>query len=81
MPKYNDQIELSVKDMELIEGALRESKRALSNQDLSAANSDVKSVEESEDLDETVRQIHDLLSRLHNQKIFYRPQSGAYVGG
>lgn len=31
---------------------------------------------------ETVtRRIHDLLGRLHNQKVFYRPKSAPYVGG
>ena len=28
-----------------------------------------------------VRDIHDLLGRLHNQKRFYRPKHGVYVGG
>ncbi|QFT81517.1 hypothetical protein FIU89_12910 [Roseovarius sp. THAF27] len=27
------------------------------------------------------RRIHDLLGRLHNQKVFYRPKSAPYVGG
>lgn len=27
------------------------------------------------------RQAHDLLGRLHNQKIFYRPRDGVYVSG
>ncbi len=25
--------------------------------------------------------VQDLLGRLHNQKVFYRPQKGVYVGG
>ena len=25
--------------------------------------------------------VQDLLGRLHNQKVFYRPRSGVYVGG
>ena len=25
--------------------------------------------------------VQDLLGRLHNQKVFYRPKSGVYVGG
>jgi hypothetical protein len=78
MPRYNDKFELSVEDMELIEEALRRSKRELTNGSLSAKISDMKSGEEAE---QSVRQIHDLLGRLHNQKVFYRPQSGAYVGG
>jgi hypothetical protein len=28
-----------------------------------------------------VRRIAELLGRLHNQKIFYRPARGVYVGG
>ncbi len=27
------------------------------------------------------RRIHDLLGRLHNQKVFFRPKSSPYVGG
>ncbi len=78
MPRYNDKFELSVEDMELIEEALRRSKRELTNVSVSVKKSDMKSGEEAE---QSVRQIHDLLGRLHNQKVFYRPQSGAYVGG
>ena len=25
--------------------------------------------------------VHELLGRLHNQKVFFRPRNGAYVGG
>ncbi len=28
-----------------------------------------------------MKQINDLLGRLHNQKNFFRPKSGAYIGG
>lgn len=31
------------------------------------------------DLDETA--VTELLGRLHNQKVFYRPDNGVYVGG
>lgn len=70
MPKYNKTFELSVEDLDLIEDALRASKNAAINDDLAsrAAN-------------DNVRQIHDLLGRLHNQKTFYRPTKGPYVGG
>ncbi len=81
MPKYNDNFELSVEDMEIIEDALRREKRALSNKALSTAKCEMASGEETEELDSSVRQIQDLLGRLHNQKVFYRPQTGAYVGG
>ena len=70
MPKYNKTFELSVEDLDLIEDALRASKNAAINDDLAsrAAN-------------DNVRQIHDLLGRLHNQKTFYRPAKGQYVSG
>lgn len=70
MPKYNKTFELSVEDLYLIEDALRASKNAAINDDLAekAAN-------------DNVRQIHDLLGRLHNQKTFYRPAKGPYVSG
>ena len=78
MPRYNDKIELSVEDMDLIEQALHRSKRELSNKSLSTAKAEMSSGEDAAD---PVRKIHDLLGRLHNQKVFYRPQSGAYVSG
>ncbi len=71
MPKYNRNFELSTDDLELIENALRANKFALSQTVL----------KEGEAADEDVRQIHDLLGRLHNQKTFYRPAKGAYIGG
>lgn len=30
---------------------------------------------------EEARRLSDLLGRLHNQKVFYRPTNGVYVGG
>ncbi|MFK7941004.1 MAG: hypothetical protein AB8B82_16610 [Roseovarius sp.] len=78
MPKYNDQIELSVEDMELIEDALRREKRALSIRALETTKSDMANGEE---VGSSMRQIHELLGRLHNQKVFYRPEKGAYVSG
>lgn len=70
MPKYNKTFELSVEDLDLIEDALRASKNAAINDDLAAQAAN-----------DNVRQIHELLGRLHNQKTFYRPADGTYVGG
>ncbi|MEO0357106.1 MAG: hypothetical protein AAF386_02210 [Pseudomonadota bacterium] len=67
MPSPNTQFELSVEDLDLIETALRDKKTEAS----------LKSAGEC---DET-RDLHELLGRLHNQKEFYRPKTGAYVGG
>lgn len=70
MPKFNTQFELSPADMDLIEDALRASKLAKTQADIKSRAQDAE-----------VRQIHELLGRLHNQKTFYRPSKGPYVGG
>jgi len=70
MPKYNTKFELSVSDLDLIEDALRRTKLAQTQADLKAGSSD-----------SDARQIHELLGKLHNQKTFYRPAKGTYVGG
>lgn len=74
MSKYNSRFELSVEDLDLIETALRQTKADLSGQPDNLA-------EAVSNPDETLRQIHELLGRLHNQKVFYRPRRGAYIGG
>jgi hypothetical protein len=72
MTKYNRNFELSVEDMELIEDALRRTKRELAEKSVEAAESET---------DDTVRDIHDLLGRIHNQKVFYRPRKRTYISG
>ena len=81
MARYNVNFELSVEDMELIEDALRRSKNELSGTRLDQASNDNRPCATAEDADQSVRRIHDLLGRLHNQKVFYRPKSAPYVGG
>ena len=68
MPQYNDMFELSIEDMELIEQALRQAMASYS-------------IEANETNEDTIRRMHDLLGKLYDQKIFYRPKSGVYVGG
>jgi len=70
----NTKFDLSVADLDLIETALRTRKQALAEdvQDIHAVNDDLKS---------TLHGIQDLLGRLHNQKEFFRPATGTYVGG
>ncbi|GAW34730.1 hypothetical protein RA2_01782 [Roseovarius sp. A-2] len=81
MAGYNSNFELSVADMELIEAALRQTKSDLSARAVPVAEQHDKTVDSIGDADETLRQVHDLLGRLHNQKVFYRPRRGAYIGG
>nr|WP_174822817.1 hypothetical protein [Ruegeria lacuscaerulensis] len=67
--------ELSVEDMDLIEQALR---LAIT---VNSASSVDETDESRQDRETSVRKMHDLLGRLHDQKIFYRPKSGTYIGG
>jgi hypothetical protein len=71
MPRPNRQFDLTVKDLELIESALRTAKRALNEARL----------QEGDKVEGTVKDIHELLGRLHNQKTFYRPSAKVYVSG
>ena len=70
-PNYN--FELSVKDISIIETALknkigRRSQRIIEGED-------------PEMLQREMKEINDLLGRIHNQKSWYRPQQGVYVSG
>ncbi|MEM8978857.1 MAG: hypothetical protein AAGD04_05195 [Pseudomonadota bacterium] len=67
MAGYNKNFELSVEDLALIEDALRKET--------------AKAPVENSDAKRRARDVHDLLGRLHNQKRFYRPRNGVYVGG
>jgi signal transduction protein with GAF and PtsI domain len=75
VPKPNELFELSVEDIELIEAALRHAHGALSLE-LHRKTEGVESEREP-----TQRKILDLLGRLHNQKIFYRPKNKIYFSG
>ena len=66
MAAPNRQIDLTVEDMELIEAALRARKAERTADNHRCGEA---------------RQIHELLGRLHNQKVFYRPKRQTYVGG
>ncbi|WP_170428957.1 hypothetical protein [Ruegeria arenilitoris] len=75
MPQYNDMIELSVEDMDLIETALRGSVATLSQAALQEGDAG------KAEREDTLRRIHDLLGKLHDQKVFYRPKDKVYLGG
>ena len=64
-----------------LETALRDTKRSLSSELMDQADDPMRPCEDTRDLDASVKQINDLLGRLHNQKVFFRPRTGAYVGG
>ena len=66
MARYNRSFDLDVDDLAVIEDALRRAATERSCADR---------------IDPNLRRIQDVLGKLHNQKTFYRPQSGTYVGG
>jgi len=69
MADFNRKFDLSIEDMDLIETALRTKM---------AVKQDVLPDPDYKDLSEKV---NGLLGRLHNQKNFFRPKSGTYIGG
>lgn len=86
MAGYNKNFELGIDDLERIETALRTQKKAQSLERLqvlsSAGEVDVKA--RAEQINDELAAIQDLLGRLHNQKIFYRPtgaKKAPYVSG
>ena len=81
MPGYNTSFELTVEDMELIEDALRSTKQSLNTAVIDQDSDPIRPDETTRELDASMKQISDLLGRLHNQKNFYRPKTGAYIGG
>lgn len=71
--KPNLQFELSIRDIEIIEHALRAKagRRGLA----------IAQGETSPQLRQEMNEIQEVLGRIHNQKNFYRPKSKTYVGG
>jgi len=81
--KPNIKFELSVFDIDMIEHALRDRQRKVSAYWLELAQIDNKSKEELEKsklANIELQEISDLLSRLHDQKTWYRPKEN-YIGG
>lgn len=77
MSKHNRNFELTIGDIDLIEAALHVTKRGLSMDQLNGTQEMLP----SDGIEDSLRNIDDLLGRLHNQKIFYRPAKGPYLGG
>ena len=77
MSKHNRNFELSINDIDLIEAALHVTKRDLLLERIDGTGSMMPASAKEDPL----RQIDDLLGRLHNQKIFYRLEKEPYLGG
>ena len=86
MGKYNRQFELGLQDLELIENALQQAKKDLSLKRLRLLAQEMDEESRKVELDDVQTELtetHELLGKLHNQKVFYRPGKSAkpYVGG
>ena len=81
MPRYNRQFDLSIADVDMIEEALRARGRELSRMRLALSEENPAHLESIRVIEQDLRENEALLGRLHDQKIFYRPQAAVYVGG
>lgn len=81
MPRYNRKFDLSIEDVELIEEALRARGRELCQTRRALSEENPAHMESIRVIERDQRNGEELLGRLHDQKIFYRPKSKIYVGG
>lgn len=81
MPSYNRKFDLSINDVDLIEEALRARGRELSTMRLALKDDNPAHLESIRVVEQDQRTTEELLGRLHDQKIFYRPKKSVYVGG
>jgi hypothetical protein len=81
---YNKNFELNTRDIELVEQGLNLKLSKLSVQRQTHIDSTI--VPEAElasvkEIDQKIQEIRDLLGKIHNQKIWYRPKDGIYISG
>lgn len=81
MPRYNKSFELSIHDLDLIEEALRARSRELSKLRLALSDENPALLEAIGVIESDQHDNAELLGRLHNQKVFYRPETETYVSG
>lgn len=81
MPRYNRSFELSIHDVDLIEESLRARGRELCKMRRALSDQNPADLQSITVVETDQRETEELLGRLHNQKIFYRPGSAPYVGG
>ena len=81
MPRYNKTFELSIRDVDLIEEALRARARELSRMRLALSDETPADLQSVSVIEGDQRENQELLGRLHNQKTFYRPGKKPFVSG
>lgn len=78
---YNRTFNLSISDIDLIEEALRARGRELCTMRRALSDENPAHLESIKVIEADQRVGEELLGRLHDQKIFYRPKSKVYVSG
>ncbi|MGC1506505.1 MAG: hypothetical protein WA782_20505 [Sulfitobacter sp.] len=81
MQDYNRTFQLTISDIDLIEEALRARGRELCKMRRALGDENLAGIEAIRVIEEDQRTGEELLGRLHDQKIFYRPKTSTYVGG
>lgn len=81
MPNYNRQFQLTIHDVDLIEEALRARGRELCRMRRALSDENLADIEAIRVVEEDQRAGEELLGRLHDQKVFYRPKNATYVSG
>ena len=80
MPKYNRTFDLTIRDVDLIEEALRARGRELSKLRLALSEENPAHLDSIRVIEADQRENEELLGRLHDQKIFYRPDAVYFSG-
>ncbi|WP_370401020.1 hypothetical protein [Sulfitobacter sp. JB4-11] len=81
MPSFNRRFDLSIADVDLIEEALRARGRELCRMRRALSDDTPADLESIRVVEQDQRTGEELLGRLHDQKIFYRPKKNTYVSG
>jgi len=81
MPSYNRNFDLTLNDIDLIEESLRARGRELCKMRRALGDENPADMEAMRVIEQDLRAGEELLGRLHNQKVFYRPKTSVYVSG
>lgn len=81
MPSYNREFDLDLNDIDLIEEALRARGRELCSTRRALSDDNPAHMDSIRVIEADLRAGEDLLGRLHDQKVFYRPKSVPYISG
>lgn len=81
---YNKTFNLTPNDIRLIEDCLSRKVSNLVQRKQTVIESTIQppeNIQSVKEYDAEIREIRDLLGRIHNQKIWYRPKDDVYVSG